>query len=102
MAKQELQLSDGRTITVTPPTGVKLVKAQTWFGLRFGRLRDHPPTEEAAARRVVTKIARALAPYVTGVTKDELTEALLNDPRDMEPIAAAALGALAYTPRKRR
>jgi hypothetical protein len=98
----QLQLSDGRTITITPPTGVKLVKAQAWFGLRFMHLRDHPPTEEAAQRRTVIKIAKALAPYVSGITQAELIAALLDDPRDMAPIATTALGALAYVSRRNR
>jgi hypothetical protein len=98
----KFKLASGHTITITPPTGVKLVKAQAWFGLRFMRLRDHPPTEEAAQRRMVTKIAKALAPYVTDITLAELTDALLADPRDMAPIAAAVLGKQAYVARKRR
>lgn len=102
MAQQTIQLSNGRTITISPPMGVKLVKAQAWFGLRFMRLRDHPLTEEAAQRRTVTKIAKALAPYVSGITPAELTEALLADPRDMAPIATAVLSEQAYVARKRR
>lgn len=98
----QLQLSNGRTITITPPTGGKLVRAQVWFGIRFMRLRDHPPADEASQRRAVTKIAKALARYVTGATEAELVGAFLADPNDMPKVAQAVLGGLAYTRKARR
>jgi hypothetical protein len=98
----QIQLSDGRLITVTPPTGARLVKAQAWFGLRFKYLEAHPPTNEAGQRRVLAKIARALAPYVAGVTAAELTEAIYAAPYDITLIAEAVLGQLASVPQRER
>lgn len=95
-----LTLTSGRVVVVTPPTGVKLVAVQTSFGLRFSHLRDRPPTDAEAQRRVMTKIARALSPYVTGATAAELLEAFAVNPYDMTTLVQAVMGGIAYTSKR--
>lgn len=98
----QLQLANKTTITITPPTGVKLVRAQAWFAARFAYLTTYPPTGEEAQRRVITRIAKALTPYVHGATVEQLVEAFIANPYDMPALAQAVIGGMAYTPRGKR
>jgi hypothetical protein len=95
----QLQLANKMTITITPATGMKLARVQAWFGVRFGYLLTLPPADEHAQRRVVTRIAKALAPYVRGATVEQLAEAFIASPYDMIPVVQAVLGGTAYTPK---
>lgn len=86
----QLTLSTGRTITVTPPTGMARIKAQHEFGKRFKALGTVQPTEPEAQRKVIIRVAWALARY-TNATPAELVEAFMEYPDDAGVVAQVAL-----------
>lgn len=91
----QVQLSNQTSITVAPPSGGKLVRAQLWFGARFAYLQALPPKDEQAQRKAVQRITRALMPYVRGATHEQLLDAFMANPYDMVLVAQSALGAQA-------
>lgn len=86
----QLELSDGRIITITPPTGLARIKAQNAFGARFKALATTPPTDDEAQRKVITRLAWALARYTT-LTPAELVEIITANAYDGAAIVQAAL-----------
>lgn len=86
-----ITLTDGRTITITPPVGRALIDAQLAFAKRFMALATEQPTDPEAQRKVMVRLAWSLARYTT-LTPAELVEIFMQYPYDASAIAQAALG----------
>jgi hypothetical protein len=91
---KSVTLANGQIIIITPPTGLKLIIAAVWFGIRLRQMRGPRPTDPAGIRRVAEQVATTVAPYVSGATAAQLRDAFIYDPRDMSKVAMIAQGKL--------